>query len=62
MTLPDRATISNMSPEYGATMGYFPVDKTTLEYLHLSGRTDDRIEWVENYLRAQGMFRVYDGS
>lgn len=51
-----------MAPEYGATMGYFPVDATTLAYLKLTGRNDDRIEWVEKYLRAQGMFRVYDGS
>lgn len=51
-----------MAPEYGATMGYFPVDNITLEYLHLSGRTNERIEWIENYLRTQGMFRVYDGS
>ena len=51
-----------MAPEYGATMGYFPVDTTTLGYLHLSGRADDRIEWTEKYLRAQGLFRVYDGS
>ena len=62
LSLPDRATISNMAPEYGATMGYFPVDTTTLGYLHLSGRADDRIEWTEKYLRAQGLFRVYDGS
>jgi len=43
-------------------MGYFPVDSVTLDYLRLSGRDDDRVEWVEAYLKAQGMFRVYDGS
>jgi len=42
-----------MAPEYGATMGYFPVDSTTLDYLRLSGRSEDRIEWVEKYFRAQ---------
>ena len=52
LSLPDRATISNMAPEYGATMGYFPVDETTMEYLKLSGRTDERREWVEKYLRS----------
>jgi aconitate hydratase len=51
-----------MAPEYGATMGYFPVDKVTLDYLRLTGRTEERIEWVEKYLTEQGLFRVYDGS
>ncbi len=51
-----------MAPEYGATMGYFPVDTTTLGYLQLSGRSDDRIKWTEKYLKAQGLFRTYDGS
>ena len=60
LPLPDRATISNMAPEYGATMGYFPVDDVTLGYLKLSGRTDERIKWVETYLRTQGMFRTYE--
>ncbi len=54
--LPDRATIGNMAPEYGATCGFFPVDKIALEYLRLSGRDTHRIELVEAYLRAQGMF------
>ena len=55
--LPDRATIGNMAPEYGATCGFFPVDKIALDYLRLSGRDPDRIELVETYLKAQGMFR-----
>jgi aconitate hydratase len=41
-----------MAPEYGATMGFFPVDAVTLDYLRLSGRDDARVEWVEKYLRA----------
>jgi aconitate hydratase len=55
--LPDRATIGNMAPEYGATCGFFPVDKIALDYLHLSGRDEHRIKLVEAYLKAQGMFR-----
>ena len=57
LALPDRATIGNMAPEYGATCGFFPVDKITLDYLHLSGRDEHRIALVEAYLKAQGMFR-----
>jgi len=57
MSLPDRALISNMSPEYGATMGYFPVDAETLRYMRLSGRSDDAIALTEAYCRAQGLFR-----
>ncbi|HSU05515.1 MAG TPA: aconitate hydratase AcnA, partial [Acetobacteraceae bacterium] len=53
----DRATIGNMSPEYGATCGFFPVDKVTLEYLRLTARDPHRIALVEAYTRAQGMFR-----
>jgi aconitate hydratase len=55
--LADRATIANMSPEYGATCGFFPVDKVALDYLHLTGRDEHRIALVEAYLRTQGMFR-----
>jgi len=55
--LPDRATIGNMAPEYGATCGFFPVDKVALDYLRLSGRDNHRIALVEAYLKAQGMFR-----
>jgi aconitate hydratase len=56
MTLADRATIGNMGPEYGATCGFFPVDKETLNYLTVSGRKADRIALVEAYSRAQEMF------
>eukprot|EP00163_Fabomonas_tropica_P025068 TRINITY_DN431_c0_g1_i1.p1 TRINITY_DN431_c0_g1~~TRINITY_DN431_c0_g1_i1.p1 ORF type:complete len:791 (-),score=313.19 TRINITY_DN431_c0_g1_i1:173-2545(-) len=62
LSLADRATISNMGPEYGATMGYFPVDSVTMEYLKQTGRSEEQCAWIENYLRAQGLFRVYDGS
>ena len=62
LTLADRATIANMSPEYGATMGYFPIDEQTMDYLRMTGREDLKIKYVEAYLRAQGLFRLYDGS
>jgi aconitate hydratase len=57
MSLPDRATISNMAPEYGATVSYFPVDEETLRYLRMTGRPDHVIELVEAYCRAQQLFR-----
>ncbi|PWL19361.1 aconitate hydratase AcnA [Falsochrobactrum shanghaiense] len=57
MTLADRATIGNMAPEYGATCGFFPVDQETLNYMHMTGRDEDRIALVEAYCRAQGMWR-----
>ena len=56
MTLPDRATIGNMAPEYGATMGFFPVDKETLRYMRFTGRPEEVVERAESYLRAQGLF------
>jgi aconitate hydratase len=56
MSLTDRATIANMAPEYGATMGYFPVDEETLRYMRLTGRSDEVIARTEAYLRAQGLF------
>ena len=56
MSLPDRATIGNMAPEYGATIGYFPVDKETLRYMRLTGRSDETIALTEAYARAQGLF------
>ncbi len=59
--LADRATIGNMSPEYGATCGFFPVDKVTLDYLRLTGRDAHRIALVEAYTKAQGMFRESGG-
>ena len=57
LPLPDRATIGNMAPEYGATMGFFPVDAGTLRYLRLTGRSEEVIERTEAYLRLQGLFR-----
>jgi aconitate hydratase len=58
MALPDRATVSNMAPEYGATMGFFPVDAETLRYLRMSGRTEEEVDRVERYTKAQGIFRT----
>ncbi len=57
MSLTDRATIANMAPEYGATMGFFPVDEETLRYMRLTGRPADVIARTEAYCRAQGLFR-----
>ncbi|HJS88303.1 MAG TPA: aconitate hydratase AcnA [Acetobacteraceae bacterium] len=57
LALADRATIGNMSPEYGATCGFFPIDKVALDYLRLTGRDPHRIALVEAYTRAQGLFR-----
>jgi aconitate hydratase len=57
MSLPDRATIGNMAPEYGATVGYFPVDKETLRYMRLTGRPEETVALTEAYMRAQGLFR-----
>ncbi len=58
MSLADRATVANMSPEYGATVGFFPVDDETLNYLRLTGRDEEQIALVEAYYKAQGMFRT----
>ncbi|MGH9345433.1 MAG: aconitate hydratase AcnA, partial [Terriglobia bacterium] len=58
MALPDRATIGNMAPEYGATMGFFPVDDETLRYLRMSGRTQAEVALVERYCKEQGLFRT----
>ncbi len=60
MRVADRATIGNMAPEYGATMGFFPVDAETLNYLRLTGRTDDEVALVERYYKEQGLFRTDD--
>jgi aconitate hydratase len=54
----DRATIANMSPEYGATMGFFPVDEETLAYYKATGRSDEQVELIHSYLKAQGMFGI----
>jgi aconitate hydratase len=56
LSLADRATVANMAPEYGATCGIFPIDKETLRYLHLTGRSDEQIALVEAYSREQGLF------
>ncbi|WP_439605649.1 aconitate hydratase [Hydrogenophaga sp.] len=58
LALPDRATIANMAPEYGATMGFFPVDERTLDYFRGTGRSKAEIEAFEAYFRAQGLFGV----
>ena len=60
MSLPDRATVANMAPEYGATMGFFPVDAETLRYLERTGRTENEIARVEAYTKMQGLFRTDD--
>ena len=57
LPLADRATIANMAPEYGATCGFFPIDGVTLEYMRLSGRSEEQVELVESYAKAQGMWR-----
>jgi aconitate hydratase len=57
LTLADRATIANMSPEFGATSTLFPIDDETIAYLRLTGRTEERIDLVERYARAQGLWR-----
>ncbi|MBW2281747.1 MAG: aconitate hydratase AcnA, partial [Deltaproteobacteria bacterium] len=56
LSLADRATVANMAPEYGATMGFFPVDEKSLDYLRFTARPDDQVELVEAYCRANGLF------
>ena len=58
MKLADRATIGNMAPEYGATMGFFPIDDETLRYLRLTGRSDAEVQLVERYAKEQDLFRT----
>jgi aconitate hydratase len=60
LSLADRATIGNMSPEYGATMGFFPIDAETLKYLRFTGRDEQQVKLVEAYTKAQGIFRTDD--
>ncbi len=60
MSLPDRATLANMCPEYGATVGFFPVDAETLNYLRRTGRKPELVDLVERYTKAQGLFREDD--
>ncbi len=61
LSLPDRATIANMAPEYGATMGFFAVDEETLRYLRSTGRAAELVDLVERYTKAQGLFRTDSG-
>ena len=56
LTIPDRATVSNMCPEYGATVAMFPVDEQTIEYLKLTGRDEEQVDLIEKYFKAQGLF------
>ena len=58
LTLPDRATIANMAPEYGATMGFFPVDAETVAYLRFTARSEEQVKLVEAYTKEQGLFRT----
>src|SRR5208283_1944404 len=58
LTVADRATIANMAPEYGATIGFFPVDEKTLDYLRLTGRPDSHIQMIKEYLQAQQLFGI----
>lgn len=58
LSLADRATIANMAPEYGATMGFFPVDEKTLDYMRMTGRSEEQISFIRDYYQAQGMFGI----
>jgi len=58
LTLPDRATIANMAPEYGATMGFFPVDDVTVDYLRYTGRTDEEVDAFQSYFKAQNLYGI----
>src|SRR5262249_3576842 len=58
LPVPDRATIANMAPEYGATMGFFPVDEETCAYFAATGRTDEQVETLRQYFKAQGLFGI----
>jgi aconitate hydratase len=60
LTVPDRATIANMSPEYGATMGFFPVDEETLDYMRRTNRSEEQVRLVERYMKEQGLFHTPD--
>src|SRR5690606_30802612 len=60
LPLADRATIGNMSPEYGATCAIFPVDQVTLDYLRFTGRPEEQVRLVEAYMKEQGLFHTAD--
>jgi aconitate hydratase len=58
LTVADRATMANMSPEYGATIGFFPADEKTLDYMRMTGRSSEHVKMVEDYLKEQGLFGI----
>ncbi|MDO8262253.1 MAG: aconitate hydratase [Gallionella sp.] len=58
LSVPDRATLANMAPEYGATMGFFPVDDVTVDYLRYTGRTDEEVDAFQSYFKAQGLYGI----
>jgi aconitate hydratase A / 2-methylisocitrate dehydratase len=58
LTVPDRATIANMAPEYGATMGYFPVDDVTVDYMRYTGRSEEEVGALQSYFKAQGLYGI----
>ena len=60
MSVADRAILANMSPEYGSTMGFFAIDQNTLDYLRLTGRSDEEVDLVERYTKEQQLFRTDD--
>jgi aconitate hydratase len=60
LTIPDRATIANMAPEYGATMGFFPIDAETLDYMRRTNRSEEQVQLVERYCKEQGIFHTPD--
>jgi aconitate hydratase len=60
LTIPDRATIANMAPEYGATMGFFPIDTETLDYMRRTNRSEEQVQLVERYCKEQGIFHTPD--
>ncbi len=62
LSVPDRATISNMAPEYGATCGFFPIDEETIKFLKVSGRSSEEIKLVEKYAKAQDLWEDYKKS
>ncbi len=62
LALPDRATIGNMAPEYGATIGFFPVDGETMRYLRGTGRSEELCQTIENYYRAQGLYGIHEAD
>ena len=62
LSVPDRATISNMAPEYGATCGFYPIDEETIKFLKVSGRSSEEIKLVEKYAKAQDLWEDYKKS